>query len=268
MILNYGYCGDGEKKIRKFLEDIDKIPYENFEWEKKIMDFFGNELCVPYVIEFTGKEETKTIDGLKEIFSNTFNSIVHIDTDELYASLNKIYESTKNGIEIKEYAEFFYKLQTIYRSFSMKKIDYEDSSFKNFKIGMKTRSFERTMSDGKRFFFHVYFIIPDMSLEYPLEKWAEEAKEKLVNRAKGLNKQIKVKKREPIGPKLRHEVFKRDEYKCLECGKGKHETTLHIDHIVPVSQNGTDELNNLQTLCEKCNLAKSNRCWKGGPQDT
>lgn len=42
------------------------------------------------------------------------------------------------------------------------------------------------------------------------------------------------------------------------------EKVLHADHIIPVSQGGTDEMDNLQTLCEKCNLAKSNKCWKGG----
>jgi hypothetical protein len=71
----------------------------------------------------------------------------------------------------------------------------------------------------------------------------------------------KSRVRNPIGPKIRHEVFKKDNYKCIECGRGKETMPLHIDHILPISQGGTDELSNLQTLCEQCNLAKSNRCW-------
>ena len=74
----------------------------------------------------------------------------------------------------------------------------------------------------------------------------------------------KQKVREPISKSLRHEVFKRDNYKCVECGATNKELTLHIDHIIPKSEGGTDELNNLQTLCDKCNLSKSNRKWKGG----
>ncbi|MEN6554368.1 MAG: HNH endonuclease [Methanobacterium sp.] len=74
----------------------------------------------------------------------------------------------------------------------------------------------------------------------------------------------KGKKRNHISKSIRHEVFKRDDYKCVECGATKEKTTLHIDHILPVSQGGTDELDNLQTLCEECNLAKSSRKWKGG----
>lgn len=72
------------------------------------------------------------------------------------------------------------------------------------------------------------------------------------------------KKRNPLTKSIRHEVFKRDGYRCLECGATNKDTRLHIDHIIPVAQGGSDELDNLQTLCQDCNLAKSNRAWKGG----
>ena len=79
---------------------------------------------------------------------------------------------------------------------------------------------------------------------------------------KGLNKKKPAKqKRNPISKSIRHEVFKRDNYKCVECGATKEDIRLHVDHILPVSQGGNDELDNLQTLCETCNLAKSNRKW-------
>ena len=58
---------------------------------------------------------------------------------------------------------------------------------------------------------------------------------------------------------LRHEVFKRDNYTCVECGISKDDgAILHVDHKIPVSKGGTDELDNLQTLCSDCNLNKSN----------
>ena len=67
------------------------------------------------------------------------------------------------------------------------------------------------------------------------------------------------KRRKTHVPKgMRHEVFKRDNYTCCECGARKSDgATLHIDHIVPVSKGGSDELSNLQTLCSDCNLNKS-----------
>ncbi|MGL4943487.1 MAG: HNH endonuclease [Thermoguttaceae bacterium] len=33
---------------------------------------------------------------------------------------------------------------------------------------------------------------------------------------------------------------------------------MHVDHIVPRSKGGTNDDDNLQTLCQKCNLGKSN----------
>ena len=66
------------------------------------------------------------------------------------------------------------------------------------------------------------------------------------------------RKRTNIPRGLRHEVFKRDGYKCVECGASKEDgATLHVDHKIPVSKGGTDELDNLQTLCSDCNLNKS-----------
>jgi hypothetical protein len=70
-------------------------------------------------------------------------------------------------------------------------------------------------------------------------------------------------RRNPIPATLRHEVFLRDGYRCLECGATNNNKMLEADHIIPVSQGGTDELDNLQTLCIDCNRGKSNRAWRG-----
>lgn len=70
--------------------------------------------------------------------------------------------------------------------------------------------------------------------------------------------------RQPIPRKLRHEVFKRDGYRCRECGSSKDETSLEIDHIVPVAKGGTNDIDNLQTLCRECNRMKHTDTWVGG----
>lgn len=67
--------------------------------------------------------------------------------------------------------------------------------------------------------------------------------------------------REPIPRKLRHKVFVRDNYRCVECGATNKETTLEIDHIIPVAKGGTNDISNLQTLCKKCNRAKYTDVW-------
>ena len=71
-------------------------------------------------------------------------------------------------------------------------------------------------------------------------------------------KRKKLRRRTRIPKGMRKEVFKRDNYTCVQCGASKEDgATLHIDHIIPVSRGGTDELDNLQTLCSDCNLNKS-----------
>lgn len=61
---------------------------------------------------------------------------------------------------------------------------------------------------------------------------------------------------------LRLKVLSRDNFRCVFCGKSPATdigTKLHIDHIKPFSKGGESVLENLQTLCEECNLGKSDR---------
>ena len=86
----------------------------------------------------------------------------------------------------------------------------------------------------------------------------------LDGKIKPLSQGHSTNKRNPIPPAFKHEVFLRDGFRCLECGATNKNSRLEIDHIVPVAQGGTDELSNLQTLCDDCNRAKSNRAWQAG----
>lgn len=52
-------------------------------------------------------------------------------------------------------------------------------------------------------------------------------------------------------------ILKRDGYCCQRCGQS--EGKMHVDHITPRRLNGSDIDENLQTLCEFCNLSKGGR---------
>ena len=59
---------------------------------------------------------------------------------------------------------------------------------------------------------------------------------------------------------LRVSIMQRDNYTCRVCGKYMpDEVCLHVDHIIPVSKGGKSVPDNLQVLCDKCNLRKSNK---------
>lgn len=63
-----------------------------------------------------------------------------------------------------------------------------------------------------------------------------------------------------INLRLRFKVFQRDNFKCCICGASPAKdpaVELHVDHIIPWSKGGETTIENLQTLCFKCNLGKS-----------
>jgi 5-methylcytosine-specific restriction endonuclease McrA len=68
-------------------------------------------------------------------------------------------------------------------------------------------------------------------------------------------------KREALGltkqwsapPSLREQVYDRDGHACVYCGAGN---DLTIDHKIPEFRGGSNEIENLQTACRKCNASK------------
>jgi DNA replication protein DnaD len=61
-----------------------------------------------------------------------------------------------------------------------------------------------------------------------------------------------------INKRKRFEVFARDGFVCMYCGKTPPDAILEVDHIIPKSKGGDDELINLTTSCFDCNRGKSN----------
>jgi len=63
-----------------------------------------------------------------------------------------------------------------------------------------------------------------------------------------------------INWRLRFIVMKRDNFKCQSCGRSPAtdpSIVLHVDHKTAWAKSGETILENLQTLCSKCNLGKS-----------
>lgn len=58
---------------------------------------------------------------------------------------------------------------------------------------------------------------------------------------------------------VRYEVLKRAKGRCELCGISKDVKSLEVDHIIPRSKQGKDELSNYQALCYTCNAQKLNR---------
>lgn len=62
-----------------------------------------------------------------------------------------------------------------------------------------------------------------------------------------------------IGNRKWYGVLARDNWTCCSCGRTPLDgVTLEVDHIRPRSRGGTNDPENLQTLCRKCNSGKGN----------
>ncbi len=70
-----------------------------------------------------------------------------------------------------------------------------------------------------------------------------------------------------ISPQLRNEILERNGFTCQQWWAGAGDldpfnptrrVRLHVDHILPITQGGTDDRDNLRTLCSACNQGRSN----------
>lgn len=66
----------------------------------------------------------------------------------------------------------------------------------------------------------------------------------------------KPRRKAVIPIELRWAVWERDDFTCRTCGR---RTRLSVDHIVPESAGGPTTMNNLQTLCKRCNCRKGTK---------
>lgn len=68
------------------------------------------------------------------------------------------------------------------------------------------------------------------------------------------------KNRSKMSKAKRFRILRRDSFRCRLCGRGVDDAeglTLQVDHRMPIAKGGTDDEENLWTLCDECNGAKS-----------
>ena len=60
----------------------------------------------------------------------------------------------------------------------------------------------------------------------------------------------------------KHKTHETDKYHMNLYHKAEdgHEVMMTIDHIIPLSKNGPDDISNLQTMCCQCNMKKADKC--------
>jgi 5-methylcytosine-specific restriction endonuclease McrA len=72
-------------------------------------------------------------------------------------------------------------------------------------------------------------------------------------------KAVNERELEDFTPEQKEEIFRRDNYRCVICGRGRQDGyEIHADHIIPKHLGGKAEVSNGQTLCSIHNLQKKN----------
>ncbi len=70
---------------------------------------------------------------------------------------------------------------------------------------------------------------------------------------------IKYFNRENISEEIRQQVFERANNLCQIKGEGCTGKAEEVDHIMPISKGGSNDISNLQASCINCNRKKSNK---------
>lgn len=65
--------------------------------------------------------------------------------------------------------------------------------------------------------------------------------------------------RTSIPPSTRIKVLVRDGHRCVYCGATRDTDKIEVDHVIPVSAGGTDDIGNLVAACFSCNRGKRDK---------
>lgn len=125
---------------------------------------------------------------------------------------------------------------------------------KTAELNGRPQHFDSFEVDTHKLMQEWYFILEDMNtIEFDSEisQTASEA---------DYGDSIQQKPNFSITPKLRFEILERDGFRCQLCGAtAQHRSRLEVDHKVPKKQGGSNEPDNLWTLCFSCNRGKGTK---------
>lgn len=190
-----------------------------------------------YICKYFGiKTDEKTLEDLEAVLNNF--SAAEEGKELLIKQKNEILDSISNDVP------------AIIRKFRKKKLE-EKLGFKPFsynEIYYPTFTFRYTSAGGKSGTKY------DVTLDVPmLERFVNYIAEKVKF------KKSAVGQRRLMTPALRRYIIERDHHTCQLCGNStakEPNLLLEVDHIIPIAKGGMTTVDNLQTLCWKCNRSK------------
>ena len=171
-----------------------------------------------------------------------------------------------NGMSQRQAYKFAYDAE------NMKDATIDTRACRLFKSGKIQKKYDKLMKEKQQSIIkNVSNINSDLLNKIKKYKKEDETVIEFIENAilKSLPKEVltqeelkEINRRRNIKDTTRYSVLERAGFKCQCCGikpLKNNDVILHIDHIIPYSLGGSDDIDNLQVLCNKCNISKRNK---------
>lgn len=225
----YNYIRPYKKTITPFTAEVSAAVFasaENNPLEYVVKNFYPNKRSYPEQIQKLSQliEELETLRDAKQIIEN-----YKVDYQQYLGDVpDFIMQNDESG--------FYSRLGFADVDESVLTVEYKFSYTSGG--GMAQRSFTVPMTEET-----IVELINVLESKLTAKAFAKE-------------------QRSLMTKKLREFIKKRDNFTCCNCGNSTYKEPnllLEIDHIIPVAKGGCTVEDNLQTLCWKCNRAKSDK---------
>jgi diadenosine tetraphosphate (Ap4A) HIT family hydrolase/5-methylcytosine-specific restriction endonuclease McrA len=150
------------------------------------------------------------------------------------------------------------KIAKSFLDYDETQIEYYQNITKQMPFKFLSKHLKEIKRDKENYTFEGFDLTESQKQE--LIELCKEQLDKYINK-RGIDNILQHRKKSSgyISGSIRYEVLKRAKTKCEWCGISNEERAIEVDHIIPRSKGGKDELYNFQALCYVCNTQKSNK---------
>jgi diadenosine tetraphosphate (Ap4A) HIT family hydrolase/5-methylcytosine-specific restriction endonuclease McrA len=150
------------------------------------------------------------------------------------------------------------KIAKSFLDYDETQIEYYQNITKQMPFKFLSKHLKEIKRDKENYTFEGFDLTESQKQE--LIELCKEQLDKYINK-RGIDNILQHRKKSSgyVSGSIRYEVLKRAKTKCEWCGISNEERAIEVDHIIPRSKGGKDELYNFQALCYVCNTQKSNK---------